>query len=231
MTEAQPVLAPPVDLDEIRSLSNEQLVMRYRRSIGGMDSRAFELDDELADMAFLDDAGVGRWPVRVLLGHLMDAEIVYTWRVRRTLWEDRPVLEVWDENAPIDQGVYGAGVELHARGTTISPALGAFAATIYTLRSMMSQTLVQLPPDAWRRVAMHPERGEMTVKDIVAFAVWHLEHHTRFLNAKLVKLLGPRPVSEGCCGGSGGGGVGGGGGACACEEQGKEKGSGCCGGH
>ena len=54
------------------------------------------------------------------------------------------------------------------------------------------------------RTAMHPERGSMTVREILVFATWHLEHHTKFLNAKIEHLLGPMPepgpMPEGGCG-------------------------------
>ena len=73
------------------------------------DSRIFELSDEQMDMAFLPDAGVGRWPVRVLVGHLADAELAFIHRMRRAVAEENPVLAVWDENAFIDAGLYAAG--------------------------------------------------------------------------------------------------------------------------
>jgi hypothetical protein len=54
---------------------------------------------------------------------------------------------------------------------------------------------------------MHPERGEMTVRDMVEVAVSHLEHHNAFLQKKLDKMLGERPAKEACgpgCGCHGG---------------------------
>ena len=86
---------------------HEALLVRYLRGVGNFDERVYDLTDEQADTAFLPDAGVGRWPVRVLLGHLADAELVYTYRVRRTIAEDAPVLALWDENAFVDGGIYG----------------------------------------------------------------------------------------------------------------------------
>jgi hypothetical protein len=72
-----------------------------------LDKRVFQLSAEQVDQAFLPDAGVGRWPIRVLLGHLADAELAFVHRMRRVVGEDSPVFSVWDENSFIDANIYG----------------------------------------------------------------------------------------------------------------------------
>lgn len=186
----------PDTLERIVALPRETLLPRYRRGIENLDRRIFSLSPEQYEQAFLPDAGVGRWPVRVLLGHLADAEIVYSHRMRRAVAEDHPVLAVWDENAFVDENLYGLG-QGDGRGGH-STSMGGFLAVVHTLRLWTSDWLATLRPEQWDRLALHPERGPLSVHQMVAMATWHLEHHARFLKAKLDRFFGPgrTPVPE-----------------------------------
>jgi len=195
-TEFLPVFAP--FREELLSMAPEALLMRFRDGVELLDPRVFEMDDEMLDRAYLADAGVGKWPIRVVLGHLADAELVQAWRVRRTLVEDNPVPSTWDEAVFVDSGVYGGGIETAFGGGAICPPTGAFVATVYTLRQWTASTLAIVPREAWERATLHPEFGRLTILDLLAFNTWHLEHHLRFVNRKCELLLGPRPEPEAC---------------------------------
>ncbi len=177
------------------SMTPIDLITRYRGGLERFDPRVFELSDEQLDRAFLPDAGVGRWPARVLIGHLADAELSFVQRMRQTVAEDRPMLSPWDENAFIDSGLYGGGTLGVSGG---SYPIAGFIAVIHTLRRWASGWLFTLDEATLDRVAMHPERGEMRVKTILSYSTWHLEHHAEFLNKKIEKMLGPRPAPEAC---------------------------------
>jgi hypothetical protein len=188
MAESRP------QISELAELEIPQLLTRFGRGVENFDRRIFELDDGQLDTAFLPDSGVGRWPVRVLLGHLADAELMQTGRVRRAVAEDGPVLSLWDENAFVDSGLYrGPVAEAPRSALQASPPAGAFVAVIHTLRKWTAETAAALAPADWGRRAMHPERGELTVRGIIEDTCIHLEHHAWFLNLKLERLLGPRP--------------------------------------
>lgn len=207
----------PLSKEEIAQLPLMPLVARYRRGIENIDRRVFDLDERQIDQAFLPDAGVGQWPVRVLVGHLADAELAYVHRFRRAAAEESPLLAVWDENAFIDANLYGHvhegyADEPEADEARVMHALGGNLAVIHTLRQWTGQWLMTLGEDQWERKAMHPERGALTIRTMVAGAAWHLEHHARFLTLKLDRMLGPAKAQEqeaqaggGCCGGSKGG--------------------------
>ncbi|MBS0191174.1 MAG: DinB family protein [Phycisphaerales bacterium] len=191
---------------EIAALPTSEMLARYRRGVANYDPRVFSLDAEQMDRAFLPDAGVGRWSVRMLLAHLADAEIVFVHRMRRAVAEDRPVLAVWDENAFIDSGLYTLPREV----THSDPAslIGGHVAVLHTMRMWSFQWLSGLSPQQFERVALHPERGEQTVRTILSYAIWHVEHHARFLQKKCDLMLGAaaRPEAAGaggCCGGKG----------------------------
>jgi hypothetical protein len=191
----EPVLA-------IEVLPIPELVARYRKGVENFDKRLFALDADQLDMAFLPEANVGRWPVRVLLGHLADADLAQSHRMRRAIGEDHPVLSLWDENAFIDNDVYGLRSEPadgspEARNQRARMAVGGSVALIHTLRQWTGQWLGTLSEKQWARRALHPERGPVSVKTMVALMTWHLEHHSRYLKAK-VDLLAPASKEDGC---------------------------------
>lgn len=173
-------------LAEIGKLSAQDLIGRYRWGVENFDRRVFSLTDEQLDMAWLPDANVGQWPIRVLLGHLADAELAFTFRIRKAIGEERPMVEPWDENAFIDAGLYATG----------TPPIGGFVAVIYTMRTWLGEMLGHLTPAQWGRKVMHPVYGEISVRQIVETTTYHLERHAWFLNAKVERLLGPACEDE-----------------------------------
>ncbi len=180
-------------LEEIRALEPPALTARMRIGVEHLDPRVFEMDEPSLAQAWLPDAGVGRWPIRVILGHLADTEMVFARRIRQILAEDKPTLALFDEHAYIDSGLYGC-----TEASDLRPPIGGDVAMTHTTRSWLVALLMQLDDAQWQRVGMHPERGPITLRDIADYACWHLEHHASYLNAKTYKLLGPRPESEGC---------------------------------
>jgi hypothetical protein len=183
------------------NLPTKDLIARYRKGVENYDRRAFWLSATDIDTAFLPDAGVGRWPIRVLLGHLADAEVSFVHRMRKTAAEDRPVLQSWDEDAFIDANLYGhiagaaevAPLTDDASKARVAAALGGFVAVVHTLRQWTGAWLETLPDEAFAREAMHTQRGPQTLKEILAYATWHVEHHARFLKLKVDRLTGSAP--------------------------------------
>lgn len=191
---------PKPTIEHFTSMPVAALLQRAAIGVENFDSRVFELSDEQLDQAFLPDAGVGRWPARVVLGHLADAEMVFVHRMRRVVAEDSPVFQVWDEQAFIDGGAYGAGP---LRPGMPMPNVGGFVAAVYTLRAWTCEWLSCLDERCWTRPGMHPERGPMTLRRVADYWAWHLENHAWFLNAKVERFLGPVPESQGCGAGCG----------------------------
>ncbi|USN99076.1 MAG: DinB family protein [Phycisphaeraceae bacterium] len=193
-----PVRTPCVD--QFASLGPARLVDRYRAGVHVLDMRVVELHDEQLDRPFDPARGLGLWSCRALLTHVMDAEMLYAMRLRRTIVEDAPVFENWDEQAFIASRLSAPGPD-----SLLMPA-GALLASIYTTRQANATWLVQLGPDDWTRRAMTPVMGEADAHRLLVYAAWHLEHHGAYLNAKIVDMLGPAPEApahggcgSGCC--------------------------------
>lgn len=189
-------------------LDDHALVERYRQVIQRLDPRVLDLSDEELDRPWDSASGVGAWACRSLLTHLMDTELLFTMRIRRVIAEESPVFELWDEDAFERSRLSRPGP-----GSLLMPA-GALLAASHTLRQTLATVLVQLTPEDWERRAMHPVRGAMTLRGLVAYACWHFEHHGAFLNGKVTALRG---VGEDPASAWGGGGCGEG---CACARDG-----------
>ena len=201
-TRVAPAAYPPPEAYAMAASPAPELVTRYRAGLETFDRRVFDLSDAEADAGFPGEAGVGLWSVRTLVGHLADAELAFTHRMRRAVAEDNPVVAPWDEQAFIEAGLYDGGQH----------PLAGFIAVIHTVRRWTAAWLLTLNEAQLDRKLMHPERGEQTVRRILAMTTWHLEHHARFLNAKICRVLGPAPAEEeGARGGCGPG--------CGCHKK------------
>ena len=185
MSTVPPAATQAPDRKAIAALSSSELIERYARGSDCFERRTLELTDAQQDTAFRPEAGVGRWSCRILVGHVADAELVFAHRMRRAVGEDNPVLALWDENAFIDSGLYAG-----PKGGSDRPIAGSVA-VIHTLRLWTADWLRTLTEAQWRRQALDPEYGALTVRDILVTAVWHLEHHAWYLSRKLENLLGP----------------------------------------
>lgn len=212
---------PGMTADEIASLPTLHMLMRAKKGIEHLDQRVFQLTESQIDQAFLPSANVGRWPIRVLIGHLADAEVAAVHRMRRIVGEDNPVVSGWDEDSFVDANLYQNAPKQYADNlesdhARVMHALGGSMAVIHTLRQWSCQWLMSLDESAWDRTMMHPQRGAVSLRKYVALNTWHVEHHAKFLTQKLDHMGIPHEVEEvgGCCGGSGGGG----GGGCGCKH-------------
>lgn len=171
-------------LDHAEALDSLALIERYASGSNRFDRRVLELSVEQQDTCFRPEAGIGRWSCRMLVGHVADAELVYTHRMRRAVAEDHPILPGWDEQAFVDSGLYAG-----ESGGADRPIAGSVA-LIHTVRLWTADWLRTLDHARWSRRMLHEQRGEMTVRQVCAFAVWHLEHHAWFLARKVERLMG-----------------------------------------
>jgi hypothetical protein len=110
---------------------------------------------------------IGEWSIHEVVIHLADAEAIGYWRIRRALAEQRSELSAYNEEAWANKLSY------RVQDRTL--ALQLFTA----LRASTAALLRLLPEDAWQRVAIHAEQGEMSVLDLFDVYVEHGEGHLR----------------------------------------------------
>ncbi len=179
----------PAGVEIYCAMAPGELLEPFEAGVDRLDARVFEVPDEDLDRAWPKDAAVGKWPIRVLLGHLADAELSFAHRMRRVVAEPGCEIGAWDEDAFIDAGHYGV-VAMVEGDTPTRPAIGADVALLHTLRKWLGPWLAGLPAEAWERSGLHAQRGPMTLRDLVAYDTWHLERHAWFCNLKVDRLLG-----------------------------------------
>ena len=101
-----------------------------------------------------------KWSVAEIIVHLRDVEReVFQVRLRRTLFEDRPVFELWDQDR--------AAIERNYLAQSPTQALQEF----HDLRYETVAFLESAPLDHWQRVGDHPSRGSKTLVELVTFQI------------------------------------------------------------
>ncbi len=122
----------------------------------------------------------GKWSVAAVLQHLADSELVWGFRLRLVLSEDRPVL------TGFDQDLWGA--RLGYGDADRAEALSMFSA----LRSANLRLLSRASSSDLDRVGVHNERGEESIRYMMRLYGGHDLVHRRQLE-RLVDRLTPEP--------------------------------------
>ena len=103
----------------------------------------------------------GKWSMVEVLQHLVDSEVVWTWRLRLIIAQDRPRLTGYDQDA--------WARELHYAETDAKTALHE----LEVLRASNLRLLRRLRPEQLDRVGLHSERGEESVRHLIRLYAGH----------------------------------------------------------
>jgi hypothetical protein len=124
----------------------------------------------------------GTWSIQQIIIHLLDSDLIAAVRMKRAIAEERPRLEVYDEKA--------FSQRLNYDKLSAQAAADLFRAH----RHFTAEILRPLPPEAFKRVAIHPEHGEITLGQIVRMYAHHVHHHLAFIEKKRKLLGSPLPL-------------------------------------
>ncbi len=111
----------------------------------------------------------GKWSAREIVCHLADTELVFSFRLRQTLAEDRYVVQ------PFDQDKWATNYATYK----IGPALDVFS----SVRAWNAALVKSLPQEAFAKKLTHPERGELTFRELVETMAGHDLNHLRQMEA------------------------------------------------
>lgn len=114
--------------------------------------------------------GENKWSVGIVLQHLADAELVWGWRLRMVLAEDRPPLTGYDQDRWVERLRYSR--------CDPADALQMFG----VLRRSHLCLLDNIGPEDRRRVGVHAERGEESVERMIRLYAGHDLVHRRQIN-------------------------------------------------
>jgi hypothetical protein len=119
------------------------------------------LSDEQLDTPYRPDG----WTVRQLVHHVPDSHMNAYIRTRLALTEDNPTIKPYDE---------ARWAELHdAKSLPVDVSLSMLDA----IHERWVALLKAMTPAQYARTLNHPERGPMTVDELVALYQWHGPHH------------------------------------------------------
>jgi uncharacterized damage-inducible protein DinB len=122
---------------------------------------------DLSEAQIYFTPGEDEWSIQEVIIHLADSEVFAYERLHKALAEDQPTVEAFDENA------WASNLNYHSQDRNL--ALVLFTA----LRNSTSALLRTLPPEAWQRTCLHPERGTMSIYDIFSSFLNHGDLHLR----------------------------------------------------
>lgn len=106
----------------------------------------------------------GKWSAREVLIHMAHAEIVFGTRVRFALTSENYVVQPFDQDA---------WMVLDQKGLDGQAALALFSFA----RAFNLGLFKQLSKEDRAKTFTHPERGQMTVEDILVMTAGHEAHH------------------------------------------------------
>lgn|SRR5262245_9654198 len=127
------------------------------------------LDDEL----LVRRPEPGEWSVVELLGHLLDAEIAYSFRARAILTQDNPHL---------------AGYDQDAWATLPRPPFAALLDAFTALRGAGLDLARRIPEERWARTGVHAERGPLSYRLLTRELAGHDRAHLRQLEQTLATV-------------------------------------------
>ena len=115
----------------------------------------------------------GEWSPATVVAHLADAELVYAFRLRAIVAEDKPLLAAFDENAWAE------------RFAPLEPDPRLSLARWRAVREATIRLLESLVPAEWDRTGMHQERGIMSAAHVARLLVDHDANHLDQIRAAL----------------------------------------------
>jgi len=113
----------------------------------------------------------GGWTVRQVVHHLADSHMNAYVRSKLAITENEPTIKPYDEKAWADLA--------DNRDVPVEVSLSLVEA----LHKRWDGFLRSLEPADFARRLQHPERGPMTLDDLVALYAWHGRHHVAHITS------------------------------------------------
>jgi hypothetical protein len=113
----------------------------------------------------------GGWTVRQVVHHLPDSHMNSYMRCKLALTEDEPTIK------PYDEALWAALKDSQETPIEVSLTL------LDALHKRWVTLLRGLGPEDFARRLVHPERGTMTLDDVLTTYSWHGRHHVAHITA------------------------------------------------
>jgi len=136
-------------------------VEAMRKLPGAVEAAVRGLTDQQLDTPYRD----GGWTVRQVVHHLADSHMNAFIRMKLILTEDQPALKTYDQERWAEQP------------DVVRTPIGSSLMMLRGLHERWCLLLDRIPDTAWSRVALHPERGRVTLESLLVTYSSHGEKH------------------------------------------------------
>lgn len=138
-----------------------ELLMKYAKGPALLEAALSRYPEECLEF----QPGPDKWSIQTIVFHLAESELHGYLRGRTIIAESGgPVLaydqDRWADTLDLSDQPLGEGLELFR-----------------LLREIMARQLRALPPGAWERFMVHPERGKVSLERWLEVYVGHLDTH------------------------------------------------------
>ena len=113
----------------------------------------------------------GKWSIRQIMAHLVDSEMMGATRFRQVIAEENPLMLAWDQEA------WAARLDYAQKKP--SDCMVTFRA----VRKENFDLLKELPVETFQRAGQHPERGSLSLYDLLRIYTEHAESHAAQIRA------------------------------------------------
>ena len=141
-------------------MEHQQLLEKYHSS-----AISFYEEGKQISAQALDQSKDGEWSAAFVIHHIADAEIQFGVRYANALCEENPTI------VPFDEEKFPKGLQYNKRSASVS--LQSLAAS-----HAMNYEILKNASDAdWQRISTHPQRGPVTLLQLVTLSANHIESH------------------------------------------------------
>ena len=150
-------------------MEHQQLLEKYHSS-----AISFYEEGKQISAQALDQSKDGEWSAAFVIHHIADAEIQFSVRYANALCEDNPTI------VPFDEEKFPTGLQYSKRSVSVS--LESFAAS-----HAMNYEILKNASDAdWQRISTHPQRGPVTLLQLLTLSANHIESHIAQLKSAAI---------------------------------------------
>lgn len=152
----------------LTAAEREALILKIEQLPAQLSQLVEGATDEQLDRPYRE----GGWSSRQVIHHMADSHMMAYTRCRFALTEEKPPLKAYDQDA---------WAQLPDVASPIAPSLQILAG----LHRRWTLLFRGLREEQWASVAMHQERGEITLDDQVKLYAGHGEKHLQHIRAGL----------------------------------------------
>ena len=150
-------------------MDHKQILDKYHSSATSFVEEGAKISAES-----LSQSKDGEWSAAFVIHHIADAEIQFGVRYANALCEENPTI------VPFDEEKFPKGLQYSKRSVAVS--LDSLAAS----HAMNYEILKNASDGDWSRISTHPERGAVTLLQLVTLSANHIEGHIAQLKSSVI---------------------------------------------